>query len=44
MARVVEWEMHLTKLMLKLISLLLDNNFVEIGDGIYKLGTQLAIR
>ena len=43
LARVVEWEMHLTKLLLKLISLLLDNNFVEIGDGIYKLGTQLAM-
>ena len=30
-------------LLLKLISLLLDNNYVEIGDGIYKLGTQLAM-
>ena len=43
LARLVDWEIKFTKLLIKVISLLLDNNFVEISDGIYKLGTQLAM-
>ena len=39
----VKWCETNLKLVLKLISLLLDNNYVEICDGFYRLGGQLAM-
>ena len=42
-AKVVKWPDCNLRLLLKTISLLLDNNYVEICDGIYKLGGQLAM-